>query len=90
MIAALALAAAFAASVAAFAAARKPLLRALFLIPQPLLLVLLIRAAGGLLELPRDAPALAVVAAAATAVYATEVTLFFATLRARRCEEAAG
>jgi len=89
MIAAL-LALAFAASVALFAAAKKPLPRALALLPQPLLLVLLIRAAGGLLELPRDAPALAVIAAAATATYATEVTLFFATLRARRCEEAAG
>jgi hypothetical protein len=73
MIAALAIA--FAASVAANAAARKPLLRALALLPQPPLLVLLIRAAASIFELPRDATALAVIAAAATAVYATEVTL---------------
>jgi hypothetical protein len=83
MIAVLALAAAFAAFIALFATAKKPLLRALALLPQPLLLVLLIRAAASIFELPRDAAALAVIAAAATAIYATEVTLFFAALRSK-------
>jgi hypothetical protein len=78
VIAALLALALFAASIALFAAVKKPLLRALALIPQPLLLVLLIRAAANLFELPRDATALAVIAAAATVAYATEVTLFFA------------
>jgi hypothetical protein len=83
MIAALVLALAFAASVALFAAAKKPLLRALALLPQPILLVFMVYAAAGSLALPRDAPALAVIAAAATAVYATEGTAFFAVLRDR-------
>jgi len=78
MIAALVLALAFAASVALFAATKKPLLRALALAPQPILLVFMVYAMAGLFELPRDAPALAVIAAAATAAYATEVTVFFA------------
>jgi hypothetical protein len=89
VIAALVLALAFAASVAGFAAAKSTRARALFLLPQPALLVLLIRAAVSLFELPRDAPALAVVAAAATAACATGVTLLFA-LRGRRAFEVPG
>jgi hypothetical protein len=89
MIAALVLAFAFAASVALFATAKSVRARALALLPQPILLVFMVYAAAGSLALPRDATALAVIAAAATAVYATEVTLLFA-LRAPSAAEHAG